>query len=279
MPPRPSLPIPEPPPFPGVGGAIEPYSGSECHTVFIAGDSLFNTVAASLDDALAESGRVCNTVKNRSVDGSSTGDWLDPGHGLWTSLLAETVPGDILILQLAGNSGLWAGPAYGDPAWLAQNAANARRLTDDALAAGLHVYWVIPPKSGIFCNFASQSALHLLEWKGWLTSTLPGLYPGQIRFIDWRGPFGGETYSGSFTFDDGVHPVRHADCVHFVTRGNEVAADAATFAIQHEWAPPAIVSAGASTTSSSSTTTSSTTTSSTSPDSTSTTGATTTPTT
>jgi len=100
------------------------------------------------------------------------------------------------------------------------------------------VYWVIPPLSGMFCNFGNAWAMNLLEWNGWITGTLPGLYPGQLGFIDWRFPFGGEQYSQAFVFDDGAHKVRHDDCVHFVTRGNEVAADAAVLAIQHEWTLP-----------------------------------------
>ena len=256
------------PPFPGLGGTIQQYTGNECHNVLIAGDSLFNTVAPYLQAALADSGRTCATVENYSLDGSSTGDWLDPSHGLWTNLLAHASPGDILVLELAGNSGLWTGPAYGDPSWLQQNAANAQQLTNDALGAGLHVYWVIPPLSGIFCNFTQVSAMHLLEWKGWIADTLPGLYPpGQIGYINWRFPFGGERYSQSFVFPDGMHNVRNNDCVHFVTRGDEVAADATVLAIQHEWAVPApptsTTSTSSSTTSSTSSSTSSSSTSST----------------
>ena len=224
---------PAPPPFPGLGGTITPYTGSDCKTVLVAGDSLAAQLGESLKDELATSGR-CADVVNDAVAGTSVGDWApggvdDLGHFL------DTVHPDLVVIHFIGNEGT-AGPQWDDPNYIADAAADATQIINEAKSRGIPIYWVLPPIAAWNCDFTQQSALRFVEWEHWVASTASGLTGEPL--VDWHLPFGGDHYSAAFTFPSGVQVVRAPDCVHFdFTPGNGqvIAADATVLAIEDQW--------------------------------------------
>ncbi len=232
---------------------MQPHSGTDCKVVLVAGDSIAYEMAPHLQGRLAAGGR-CATVVNRAVPGWSSGDWV-PAIG---PALDEVRP-DILVIELIGNEGV-AGPRWDDPDWLNRSATNAAVITDAATSRGVKVFWAIPPIGAFYCLWGSLHATLWPHWASWVGASLPAIRP--IGVADWRTPFGGETYSQSFAFPEGLRTLRHDDCVHLTAAGAEVAADATVFAIQHEWgaAAPVTTTTSTSTTSSTSTSTTSSTT-------------------
>jgi hypothetical protein len=241
-----SPPPPPPPPFPGLGGTITPYTGSECKTVMVAGDSLANQLGLSLQSRLEASGRCANVV-NESVASTSVGDWA-PGGSDDLRRLLDAVHPDLVVVDFIGNEGQ-AGPQWDDPNYLADAAADATAIINAAKSRNIPIFWVIPPIAAWNCNFTQLSAQRFQEWEQWIVANAGALTGNPL--VDWRRPFGGEQYSSSFTFTMGVEEVRAPDCVHFdFTPGNGqiIAADATVLAIEQQWTSPAGTSPSAPTT-------------------------------
>jgi len=126
----PPSPPPSAPQFPGYP-SIPHYSGTQCKTVLLIGDSLMTPVT-NVQDVLQQSGR-CSNVVNAAVNGTAPAgnlqgvDWSTRLQGLVDQLHPQ-----IVVIQFVGNGF----DGTNDAAWLAQQQAGIINLVDIANGKG-----------------------------------------------------------------------------------------------------------------------------------------------
>ena len=261
------LPVaPSGPPFPGYSGTLSQYSGNDCKTVLVTGDSLAVSAGSVLQSELASSGR-CAHVVDAAVTGSSLGDWQPvPDAPYPIDRYVTRYHPDLVVMEHVGNQGVacpyCVGPIWTDSNYAADAGVLASQISTAARTLGVPLVWVVPPIAAFGCDFGALSATRFAEWKDWIAANaqaISGYTP-----TDWSRPFGGASYSSAFDFGSGigVQTVREPDCTHFTPYGGTVAASAIAIAIQGFWGQSTVARG-------STTTTSSTTSASTAPTSTS----------
>jgi hypothetical protein len=196
----------------------------------MTGDSIAQEAGTALHAALSAGGR-CNTVINVAIPGSSLGDW-QPGHSLDLGAAIDRHHPDLVVMEHVGNEGK-TGPFAADPNYQRSAANDAIALSNVAKSRGVPLFWAVPPVAAYFCDPATLSGLRFNQWKDWITANALAITGNTA--VDWRRPFGGQAYSGSFTFPDGVHVVRTPDCTHLTPAGERVAAQATVIGIQEDW--------------------------------------------
>ncbi len=217
--------------FPGVG-PITTYHGTGCPTVLVIGDSMADPVAQLLTADYAATGR-CAHVVDRAIGGSSATNWA-PGGIFDVRSVLDAVHPNIVVAHFIGNAG-WGEPLW-DPygIWLSANESALLAIVDQALARSEHIYVATPPRAAVGCWWGTGTDGIWMSFHHWIRDTLPALRP--VRSLDWRTPFGGDTYYSAFQFPDGsIHQLRDDDCVHFTPDGESVAAWATIAATQGEW--------------------------------------------
>jgi hypothetical protein len=222
-------------------GPISTYHGTACPTVLVIGDSLADPVAQLLTGSYAASGR-CARVVDRAVGGSSATNWA-PGGIFDVRNVLDSVQPNIVVAHFIGNSG-WGEPLW-DPSgyWLSANENALLQIVGQAVSRGEHIYVATPPRAAVGCWWGTGTDGLWTSFHHWIRDTLPALQPA-VRPLDWRTPFGGDTYYSAFQFPDGsIHQLRADDCVHFTPDGASVAAGATVAATQGEWGVGAAVQA------------------------------------
>jgi hypothetical protein len=221
---------PAPPAFPGYSGTLQRATGHACKRVLVTGDSIAQEVGTALHSVLSARGR-CNTVINVAVPGSSLGDWL-PGHPFDLGTAIDRHHPDLVVMEHVGNPGK-GGPFVADPDYATTAGNDAIALSTVAKSRAVPFYWAVPPIAAFYCATETQSTLRINQWKDWIAANaevISGNAP-----LDWRRPFGGEAFSESFTFPDGVRVVRTTDCTHLTAAGARVASEATVIGIQRAW--------------------------------------------
>jgi hypothetical protein len=218
---------PPPPPssapaFPGYP-SIPPYSGSQCKTVLLIGDSLMTPIS-NVEDVLEQSGRCANVI-NAAVNGTAPGGMLQGVD--WSSRLQGLIDQhhpQIVVMQFVGN-GFDGG--MNDAAWLAQQQAGIINLVDIAKRSGVPYVAVAPVVPEAAANLLAMN--QFLMWQ--LNANIPGAT--KIDLNPYLAP--GYKYTEYLTFPEGIRKVR-SDLVHLTDLGASVSGYVIAAAIAHEWA-------------------------------------------
>jgi hypothetical protein len=226
----PLSPAPAPPKFPGYTGTLQRARGHACKRVLVTGDSLAKEAGTALHSVLSATGR-CNTVINVAVPGSSLGDWL-PGHPFDLAVAIDRHHPDLVVMEHVGNEGK-GGPFVADPNYVTTAANDAVALSNVAKSRVVPFYWAVPPIAAFYCGVDTASTIRLHQWKDWIAANAEAI-TGNAP-IDWRRPFGGDAFSESFSFPQGVFVLRTNDCTHLTSAGDRVASEATTIGIQRAW--------------------------------------------
>jgi len=198
-----------------------PGEAAACTRVLVIGDSMAVQVGADLEAAFASTGR-CAHVVNAAVSGSSVVEWAPGGRFDLRSVLDRSRP-ELVVVHFVGNEGS-SGLLWSDPMWLERTATAALAIVHEATIRGAAVAWALPPKSAWACDWHQLSAQRFAAWHAWIRDELWTTRP--VIRVDWRTPFGGESYVRWFEYPDGsVRSLRAVDCVHFSDAGARVAAD------------------------------------------------------
>jgi hypothetical protein len=216
-------------------GSLAAHTGSDCHTVLVAGDSVAQGAGDQLASLLRGSGR-CVDVVNVAVPATSLGDWGPDGPWSLAIYLDRYHP-DVVLLHFVGNEGLSGlGPLWSDPDYSATAAHDAAALQGIADAHGVATYWADPAVSAWNCDFGQLSAQRFAEWAQWIEANGPTMSGHELS--PWRHVFGEPDYSSTFSFPGvGAEIVRTPDCVHMTTYGDEVAATQWSITIGDLWSP------------------------------------------
>jgi len=216
----PPPPPPTAPQFPGYP-SIPLYSGSQCKTVLLIGDSLMTPVS-NVQDVLQQSGRCANVV-NAAVNGSAPAGNLQGVN--WSTRLQDLIDQhhpQIIVMQFVGNGF----DGTNDAAWLAQQQTGIVDLVNIAKASGV-AYVAIAP-------VAPQAATNLVYIDDFLMWQLNTNIPGatKIDLNPYLAP--GYKYTEYLTFPEGVLKVR-SDLLHLTDLGSYVSGYVIAAAIAPEW--------------------------------------------
>ena len=213
-------PTPSGPAFPGYP-SIPHYSGSQCKTVLLIGDSLMTPVT-NVQDVLQQSGRCANVI-NAAVNGSAPAgtlqgvDWSTRLHGL-----VDQHHPQIVVIQFVGNGF----NGTNDADWLAQQQAGIVNLVDIAKAIGVPYVALAPVAQNAAPNLVGMN--EFISWE--LNATIPGAT--KIDLNPYLAP--GYLYTEYLTFPEGVMKVRN-DLVHLSDLGASISGYVIAAAIAPEW--------------------------------------------
>jgi hypothetical protein len=215
-------PPPPAPPFPGYP-RISHYTGSQCKTVLLIGDSLMTPVS-NVGDVLQQSGR-CATVINAAVNGSApTGNLQGVDWSSHIQALIGQYNPDIVVMNFVGN-GFGAGD---DAAWLSQLQAGVQNIVNIAKFSGVPYVAITPMAAAATTNQVWQN--QFLTWEQ--TANIAGAK--KVDLNPYLAP--GNQFSAYLDFgaDGGVQKVR-IDVVHLTDLGSRVAGYVIASAIATEW--------------------------------------------
>ena len=218
--PPPPPPPPNAPPFPGYPG-IPLYSGTQCKTVLLVGDSLMTPVG-NVGDVLQQTGRCANVV-NAAVLGTSPAGNLEGVN--WSTRLQGLIDQhhpEIVVIQFVGNGF----DGTNDAAWLAQQQAGITDLVNIAKANGVPYVAIAPVAQPAAANLAGMN--EFISWE--LNADIPGAT--KIDLNPYLAP--GYKYTEYLTFPEGVLKVRN-DLVHLSDLGASISGYVIAAAIAHEW--------------------------------------------
>jgi hypothetical protein len=210
------------PVFPGYPG-ISQYTGTQCKTVLLVGDSLMTPVS-NIGEVLHQSGR-CATVVNAAVNGSAPTGTLQGVD--WASrlqqLIAQHHP-DIVVFEFVGN-GFGTGD---DAAWLSQLQAGTQNLVNIAKFSGVPYVAIAPMAAAATTTLVSEN--QFLTWQQ--TADIVGAK--KIDLNPYLAP--GNQYWANLDFgsNGGIQQVR-IDLLHLTTLGADVAGYVIAAAIAPEW--------------------------------------------
>ncbi len=216
----PSSPLPSGPPFPGYP-SIPPYSGSQCKTVLLVGDSLMTPVT-NVGDVLQQSGRCANVV-NAAVNGTAPAGTLEGVD--WSVRLQQLIDQhhpQIVVIQFVGNGF----DGTNDAAWLAQLQAGMTNLVDIAKQSGVPYVALAPVVPNAAANLVGMN--EFISWE--LNANIPGAT--KIDLNPYLAP--GYQYTEYLTFPDGVKKVRN-DLIHLSDLGASISGHVIAAAIAPEW--------------------------------------------
>jgi lysophospholipase L1-like esterase len=220
-----AAPPPPPPPssapsFPGYP-TIAPYSGSQCKTVLLVGDSLMTPIS-NVQEVLEQSGR-CATVVNAAVNGTAPSGTLQGVD--WSTRLQALIDQhhpQVVVIQFVGNGF----DGTDDAAWLAQQQAGIINLVDIAKASGVPYVAIAPVVPQAATNLVAMN--QFLMWQ--LNANIPGAM--KIDLNPYLAP--GYKYTEYLTFPEGILKVR-SDLVHLNDLGSYISGYVIAAAIAHEW--------------------------------------------
>jgi hypothetical protein len=216
----PPPPPPSAPPFPGYPG-IPLYSGNQCKTVLLVGDSLMTPVG-NVGDVLQQTGRCANVV-NAAVLGTSPAGNLEGVN--WSTRLQGLIDQhhpQIVVIQFVGNGF----DGTNDAAWLAQQQAGITDLVNIAKANGVPYVAIAPVAQNAAPNLVGMN--EFISWE--LNADIPGAT--KIDLNPYLAP--GYKYTEYLTFPEGVLKVRN-DLVHLSDLGASISGYVIAAAIAHEW--------------------------------------------
>jgi hypothetical protein len=220
-----AAPPPPPPPssapsFPGYPG-IPSYSGTQCKTVLLIGDSLMTPVG-NVQEVLEQSGRCANVI-NAAVGGTAPAGNLQGVN--WSTRLQGLIDQHhphIVVMQFVGNGF----DGTNDAAWLAQQQTGITDLVNIAKASGVPYVAIAPVAPP-----AATNLLYMNEFLMWqLNANIPGAT--KIDLNPYLSP--GYKYTEYLTFPEGVLKVRN-DLVHLSDLGASISGYVIAAAIAHEW--------------------------------------------
>jgi len=213
-------PSPSGPPFPGYP-SIPHYSGSQCKTVLLIGDSLMTPVT-NVQDVLQQSGRCANVI-NAAVNGSAPAgtlqgvDWSTRLQGL-----IDQYHPQIVVIQFVGNGF----DGTNDAAWLSQLQTGITDLVNIAKVSGVPYVALAPVAQNAAPNLVGMN--EFISWE--LNATIPGAT--KIDLNPYLAP--GYLYTEYLTFPEGVMKVRN-DLVHLSDLGASISGYVIAAAIAPEW--------------------------------------------
>jgi hypothetical protein len=213
-------PTPDAPAFPGYP-VIPPYSGSQCKTVLLVGDSIMTPVG-NVGDVLQQSGRCANVV-NAAVNGSAPAGTLQGVD--WSTRLQSLIDQyhpQIVVMAFVGNGF----DGTNDAAWLAQLQAGIANLVNIAKVSGVPYVAIAPVAQPAAANLVGMN--EFIDWE--MGATIPGAT--KVDLNPYLAP--GDKYSQFLTFPDGVKQVRN-DQIHFSDLGASIAGYVIAAAIAPEW--------------------------------------------
>ena len=216
----PSPPPPSAPQFPGYP-SIPHYSGTECKTVLLIGDSIMTPVS-NVQDVLQQSGR-CATVVNAAVNGTAPAGALQGVD--WSTRLPSLIDQyhpQIVVMEFVGNGF----DGTNDAAWLAQLQAGITNLVNIAKTSGVPYVAIAPVAQPAAANLAGMN--EFIDWE--MGAAIPGAT--KIDLNPYLAP--GDKYSQFLTFPDGVKQVRN-DLIHLSDLGASIAGYVIAAAIAPEW--------------------------------------------
>jgi hypothetical protein len=216
----PPPPPPSAPPFPGYP-SIPLYSGNQCKTVLLVGDSLMTPVS-NVGDVLQQSGRCANVI-NAAVNGTSPAGNLEGVN--WSTRLQGLIDQhhpQIVVIQFIGNGF----DGTNDAAWLAQLQTGITDLVNIAKASGVPYVAVAPVVPNAAPNLVGMN--EFISWE--LSANIPGAT--KIDLNPYLAP--GYKYTEYLTFPEGVLKVRN-DLVHLSDLGASISGYVIAAAIAHEW--------------------------------------------
>src|SRR5437868_11124382 len=155
---------PTAPQFPGYS-SIPLYSGSQCNTVLLIGDSLMTPVT-NVQDVLQQSGRCANVI-NAAVNGSAPAgtlqgvDWSTRLQGL-----IDQYHPQIVVIQFVGNGF----DGTNDAAWLSQLQTGITDLVNIAKVSGVPYVALAPVAQNAAPNLVGMN--EFISWE--LNATIPG---------------------------------------------------------------------------------------------------------
>ena len=210
------------PPFPGYP-AIPNYSGSQCKTVLLIGDSLMTPVS-SVAEVLHQSGRCANVI-NAAVNGSAPTGTLQGVD--WSSHLRDLIGQyhpDIVVIEFIGN-GFGTGD---DVTWLSQLQAGIQNLVNIAKVSGVPYVAIAPMAAAATTDQVWQN--QFLTWQQ--RADIPGAK--KVDLNPYLAP--GNQYSKYLDFgaNGGIQQVR-TDVLHLTDLGSNVAGYVIAAAIAPEW--------------------------------------------
>ncbi len=216
----PPPPPPSAPPFPGYP-SIPLYSGNQCKTVLLIGDSLMTPVS-NVQQVLEQSGRCANVI-NAAVDGTAPAGNLQGVN--WSTRLQGLIDQhhpQIVVIQFVGNGF----DGTNDAAWLAQQQAGIINLVDIAKASGVPYVAIAPVVPNAAPNLVGMN--EFISWE--LNANIPGAT--KIDLNPYLAP--GYQYTEYLTFPEGVLKVRN-DLVHLSDLGASISGYVIAAAIAPEW--------------------------------------------
>jgi hypothetical protein len=217
----PPPPPPSAPAFPGYP-EISHYTGTQCKTVLLIGDSLITPVS-NVGEVLQGSGR-CATVINEAVNGSApTGNLQGVDWSTHLQTLISQYHPDIVVIEFIGN-GFGIGD---DAAWLSQLQAGIQNLVNIAKFSGVPYVAIAAMAAEATANQVWQN--RFLTWEQ--SATIPG--SKKVDLNPYLAP--SNRFSEYLDFGpDGVQKVR-SDVVHLTNLGAHVAGYVIAAAIAPEW--------------------------------------------
>jgi hypothetical protein len=236
----------DPPPGPSqypvydwIPGPIQRPGSDECKRVLLVGDSLAVQVSNYLEryfDLYGYCADVTEDVINGSAPADDDGDGLSD-DGTWSQRLARDIAErdpDLIVSFFNGNGGVALQPA---------NRVETEAMVSVANAAGIPLYWVLPPLSAILCQWDSPENIDgYRSYRTWVHETIPTLVPTTVNgnaLTPVASPTSGaEAYNDRLRIDGKEETVRSFDCLHLVARGAEVLAYEVIFATQGAWGAP-----------------------------------------
>jgi hypothetical protein len=206
--------------FPGYP-SLPHYSGSQCKTVLLIGDSLMSPVN-NVQDVLQQSGRCANVV-NAAVNGTAPGGTLQGVN--WSTRLQGLIDQhhpQIVVIQFVGNGF----DGTNDADWLAQQQAGIVNLVDIAKASGVPYVALAPVVPNAAANLVGMN--DFISWE--LNADIPGA--AKIDLNPYLAP--GYKYTEYLSFPEGVLKVR-SDLVHLTDLGVSISGYVIAAAIAPEW--------------------------------------------
>ena len=218
--PTPPPPSPSGPPFPGYP-SIPPYSGSQCKTVLLIGDSIMTPVN-NLGTVLQQSSRCANVI-NAAVNGTAPAGTL--GGVNWSTRLQELIDQhhpQIVVIQFVGNGF----DGTNDAAWLSQLQSGIINLVDIAKVSGVPYVAIAPVAAPLAPNLVGMN--QFISWE--LNAIIPGAT--KIDLNPYLAP--GYQFTEFMTFPEGTRRVRN-DFVHLSELGAFISGFVIAAAIAPEW--------------------------------------------
>jgi hypothetical protein len=213
-------PPPSAPSFPGYP-VIPSYSGTQCKTVLLIGDSLMTPIN-NVQDVLQQSGRCANVV-NAAVLGTAPAGNLEGVN--WSTRLQGLIDQhhpQIVVMQFIGNGF----DGTNDAAWLSQLQTGITDLVNIAKASGVPYVAVAPVVQNAAPNLVGMN--EFISWE--LNADIPGATKVDVN--PYLAP--GYQYTEYLTFPEGVLKVRN-DLVHLSDLGASISGYVIAAAIAPEW--------------------------------------------